>query len=91
MKTVPPRTTPHTNPTAQDEYQARAKDITTLIGLLQNELATHAQASQANPKNYGYSGDLGKVRNDLIELVGFLSNTDREKIEQYLADGSAKN
>ena len=75
---------------ARDAYQARTKDIARLIGLLQNELATHAQTAKANPKNWGYAGDLGKVRSDLIELVGFLSNTDREKVEQYLADGSAK-
>ncbi|MEI8195734.1 MAG: hypothetical protein WCI73_07485, partial [Phycisphaerae bacterium] len=81
-----------TDPTnnARDAYQARTKDINRLIGLLKNELATHAQTSEANPKNWGYAGDLGKVRNDLIELVGFLSNTDRDKVEQYLADGSAK-
>ncbi|MEI8194739.1 MAG: hypothetical protein WCI73_02400 [Phycisphaerae bacterium] len=84
----PPPTDPANN--ARDAYQARTKDITRLIGLLQNELATHARASAANPKNWGFAGDLGKVRSDLIELVGFLSNTDREKVEQYLADGSAK-
>ena len=34
----------------------------------------------------GRSGGLGKVRSDLIDLVGFMSGMDREHVEAFLND-----
>ncbi len=43
-------------------------------------------AAEADAKCWGKVGDLGKVRSDLIDLVGFMSGNDREAIERFLAE-----
>ena len=75
---------PDTN--ARDAYQARANDIARLIDVLQMELEKHADAAKGDPKCWGRVGDLGKVRSDLIDMVGFMSGMDREDVERFLAD-----
>ena len=71
---------------ARDAYQARQSDIARLIDVLQMELDKHADAAQADAKCWGKVGDLGKVRSDLIDLVGFMSGMDREAVEGFLAE-----
>ena len=71
---------------APETYQARANDIARLMDVLQMELEKHATAAKAAPKCWGKVGDLGKVRSDLIDLVAFMSNVDREQIETFLAE-----
>jgi hypothetical protein len=71
---------------ARDAYQARSNDIARLIDVLQMELDKHADAAKANAKGWGKVGDLGKVRSDLIDLVGFMSGIDREAVEGFLAE-----
>ena len=73
-------------PTAPETYAARANDIARLIDVLQMELEKHADAAKGDPKCWGSVGDLGKVRSDLIDTVGFMSGMDREDIERFLAD-----
>ena len=77
-------TTPE--PTAPETYAARANDIARLIDVLQMELEKHADAAKGDPKYWGRLGDLGKVRSDLIDTVGFMSGMDRETVERFLAD-----
>jgi hypothetical protein len=71
---------------AADAYQAKANDIARLIDVLQMELDKHADAAKTDPKNWGKVGDLGKVRSELIDLVGFMSGMNREAIESFLAE-----
>ena len=71
---------------AHDAYQARANDIARLIDVLQMELAKHADAAKADPRCWGKVGDLGKVRSDLADLVGFMSGMDRQQVEDFLAE-----
>lgn len=73
-------------PTAAETYAVRQNDIARLMDVLQMELDKHAEAAKADPKNWGRTGDLGKVRSDLIELVGFMSGMDREHVEAFLND-----
>jgi hypothetical protein len=73
-------------PTAAETYAARRNDIARLMDVLQMELEKHAEQAKADPRNWGFAGSLGKVRSDLIDLVGFLSNMDREHVETFLAD-----
>ena len=75
-----------TTTNARDAYQTRANDIARLIDVLQIELDKHATAAKADAKCWGKVGDLGKVRSDLIDLVGFMSGMDREAIEGFLAE-----
>ena len=79
-----PQHTLQTN--ARDAYQARRSDIARLMDVLQMELDKHADAAKADPKNWGRVGDLGKVRSDLIEMVSFMSQMDREAVESFLAE-----
>ena len=73
-------------PTAADTYAARRNDIARLMDVLQMELDKHADAAKADPRNWGRTGDLEKVRSDLIDLVGFMSGMDREHVEALLTD-----
>ncbi len=83
-KRIPKTTKPE--PTAAETYAARRNDIARLMDVLQMELDKHAEQAKADPRNWGFAGSLGKVRSDLIDLVGFLSNMDREHVEGFLAD-----
>lgn len=76
---------PH-QPNAAETYAARRGDIARLMDVLQMELDKHAEAAKADPRNWGRTGDLGKVRSDLIDLVGFMSGMDREHVEAFLND-----
>lgn len=71
---------------ACDAYQAHQADIARLIDVLQMELDKHAGQAEADPKNWGFAGSLGKVRSDLIEMVSFMSGMDRQTIEDFLAE-----
>ncbi len=70
------------NNDAREAYNARANDIARLIDVLQMELDKHDTFTPS----WGKVGDLGKVRSDLIDLVAFMSNVDRENIEAFLAE-----
>jgi hypothetical protein len=72
--------------TAAQTYAARQNDIARLMDVLQMELDKHAEGAKADPRNWGFAGSLGKVRRDLIDLVGFLSNMDPEHVEAFLDD-----
>ena len=82
------RTTKSTKPepTAAEAYAARRNDIARLMDVMQMELDKHAEGAKADPRNWGFAGSLGKVRSDLIDLVGFLSNMDPENVEAFLND-----
>ena len=73
-------------PTAAETYAARRNDIARLMDVLQMELDKHVEGAKADPRNWGFAGSLGKVRSDLIDLVGFMSGMDREHVEAFLAD-----
>ena len=73
-------------PTAAEAYASCRNDIARLMDVLQMELDKHAEGAKADPRNWGRTGDLGKVRSDLIDLVGFMSGMDREHVEAFLND-----
>lgn len=73
-------------PTAAETYAARRNDIARLMDVLQMELDKHDEGAKADPRNWGFAGSLGKVRSDLVDLVGFMSGMDREHVEAFLAD-----
>jgi len=85
-KNTPKTKTTKPEPTAAETYAARRSDIARLMDVLQMELDKHDAEQKADPKNWGRAGDLGKVRSDLINLVGFMSNMDPEHVEAFLND-----
>ncbi|MFO0782068.1 MAG: hypothetical protein U0636_00100 [Phycisphaerales bacterium] len=62
-----------TKTTAGAEYARRAAEIERLIDLIRGELAAHATRAKADPANWGHAGDLGRVRDDLIEAYRSIS------------------
>jgi hypothetical protein len=73
-------------PTAAETYAARRSDIARLLDVLQMHLDINDKEHAAAPANWGLVGNLGKVRGDLINLVGFMSNMDPEHVEAFLDD-----
>jgi len=80
------RKTTKPEPTAAETYAARRIDIARLIDVLQMELDKHDEQAKADPTNWGITGNLGKVRSDLMDTVGFLSSMEREDMERFLND-----
>jgi len=85
-KNTPKTKTTKPEPTAAETYAARRCDIARLMDVLQMELDKHDEQAKADPKNWGITGNLGKIRSDLINLVGFMSNMDPEHVEAFLND-----
>ncbi len=75
-----------TNETASQAYAKRRSDIARLIDVLQIELDAHAKRAALADKHWGYPGDLGRIREGLIELVMSMSGMERERIEDFLAE-----
>ncbi|MBX3322440.1 MAG: hypothetical protein KF757_05565 [Phycisphaeraceae bacterium] len=78
-----------TKKTAADAYAAHDTDIARLIDVLGMELAAHANKKGDGTKSWGMVADLGKIRDDLINLVEFMSGMDRNAIEEFLNDANA--
>lgn len=81
-----PRKNNQPQPSAAEMYAARRTDIARLLDVLEMELDKHAERATADPRNWGLPGDLGKVREDLVNLVGFMSGMDPEQVEEFLSD-----
>jgi len=48
--------------TATEAYAERRADIGALLDLVGEELRVHAEAAAKKPKDWGYAGDLGRIR-----------------------------
>jgi len=77
---------PTPEPTAAQIYAARRSDIARLLDVLGMELDKHAANAKANPRDWGFPGDLGLIRTKLIDMVGSLSGMDPEQVEAFLND-----
>lgn len=75
-----------TNETASQAYAKRRSDIARLIDVLQMELDAHAKRAALADTHWGYPGDLGRIREGLIELVMSMSGMECERIEDFLAE-----
>lgn len=71
-------------PTAAEAYAARRNDIARLLDVLSMHLDINDKEHAAAPTNWGLVGNLGKVREDLVNVVGFLANMDPEHVEDCL-------
>ena len=67
-------------------YAKRRNDIARLIDVLQMELDSHNTQFANDPNRWGAAGDLGCVRDRLIDLVAFISQMEREDVERFLAE-----
>ena len=83
---MPAKDTPKPEPTAADMYAAHRGDIARLLHVLEMELDRHDAKARAEPGNWGLTGNLGKVREDLINTVSFLSGMSAEQVAEFLAE-----
>ena len=74
------------NQTAAETYDQRRSDIARVLDWLDLELDRHGTDAKAKPNDWGYAGDLGHVREKLIETLAFLSNSETKDIEELLAE-----
>ena len=72
--------------TARELYDERREDIARVLDWIDLELDTHKTSAEANPKDWGYAGDLGHAREKLIETLAFLSNSETDEIENLLSE-----
>lgn len=73
-------------PSARQLYDERRQDIARIMDWIELELDKHKINAKANPKDYRYPGDLGHVREKLIETLAFLSNSEPQEIEDLLSE-----
>lgn len=72
--------------TAPQLYGERREDIARVLDWLDMELDRHRMRAKANPEDWGCPGDLGHVREKLIETLAFVSNTKASEIETLLGE-----
>ena len=75
-----------TRQTASELYDERSEDIARVMDWIELELDKHKNNAKANPADWGYPGDLGHVREKLIETLAFLSNNEPQEIEDLLGE-----
>ena len=75
---------------AKTLYSSRRQDIAGLLDLIKLELEQHAEHAEKNDgPNYAEAGDLGHVRERLIQTLAFLAQQDEEFVKETLADVAA--
>lgn len=70
--------------TAAERYRDRVADVGLLMGMLKEEVAQHAANAAVEGTDWGHIGDLGKVRELLIEAVSFLAQQEPTFVEKRL-------
>ena len=75
-----------TKQTASGLYNQRRDDIARVMDWIELEFDKHRTAAKASPGDWSNAGDLGHVREKLIETLAFLSNREPETIENLLGE-----
>lgn len=55
--------------TAAERYADQRKDIAVLMDCIQMELDEHAKLAAAKPTDWGFVGDMGRVRESMREVL----------------------
>ena len=77
--------------TAAEAYAKTRGDNAALLDLIDQELAVHEKRAAADPGSWNRTGDLGHVRELLMQVLVFLMNAEdeaeaRRAIEAHLAE-----
>ena len=75
-----------TKQTARELYDERRQDIARVMDWIELELDKHKTNAKGDPKNWCYAGDLGHIREKLIETLAFLANNEPQEIEDLLGE-----
>lgn len=62
--------------TAAEHYRQQASAIRTYLFQLNEALEDHAEKQAANPENWGFPGDLGRVCQQLADIVATMNGRD---------------
>ena len=55
--------------TAAERYADQRKDIAVLVDCIQMELDEHAKRAAEKPTDWGYVGDMGRIRESMREIL----------------------
>jgi hypothetical protein len=55
--------------TAAQRYADHQNDIGVLLDLIGEEMRVHAETAAKKPKDWGFAGDLGRVRESLKDIL----------------------
>ncbi len=72
---------------AAQEYKGVATEVRGLIDRLPAVLDAHAGQQARRPEHWCFTGDLKKVRLDLVQILAFLGDYDAKEELQFLAKG----
>ncbi len=80
--------------TAAERYADHQADVGVLLDLITEELRVHAEAAVKKPTDWGFAGDIGRVRQSMKDVLGSLligryewSETETSRfIEDHLED-----
>jgi len=75
-----------TTKTAAETYATRAADIDALLDLIQQQMQVHKEEAAAQPRDWGFAGDLEHVRARLSEVLSSLSGMEEHTITETLED-----
>jgi len=76
--------------TAAQAYQARRRDVDKLADMLKEEVAHHAEFAQKDGVNWAHAGDLGHVRELLVEALAFLAQQEPGDVARRLQEELSK-
>ena len=74
------RTNKHPKQTAAECYAERLTESQDLLKRIASRLEFHKECQAAEPANWGYAGDLGRVTEELAYLLASLG--DRSAVDQ---------
>jgi hypothetical protein len=72
--------------TAADAYATHRRNISRMLGWIEDELEAHAARQQASPRNWGFTGDLAEMERLVKRALGHISGTDEAVIDRLLGE-----
>ena len=75
-----------TTRTARETYDERRSEIAALLDTLGQEVNMHTEYAEKEGLHWGHAGDLGHVKELLVQTLAFLAQRDEADIQDYLDD-----
>lgn len=72
--------------TAIETYKQHREDIARVLDWLDMEMDRHESEAKSEPRNWGYAGSIGHVREQLIEILAFIAPHEVKDIEDLLSE-----
>jgi len=74
---------------ARELHTSRKRDIAALLDWLELELREHSSYAEKEGLTWAHAGDLGHVRELLVQTLAFLAQQEEKDIEDALEDVAA--